>query len=227
MGAPTGVCASSCVGGALVGYGQATGCEALPNDVQCCVMYPCTYSSAAGVCTDTCAGTAYSSSDGASGCAAFADNIQCCLSSSMGDQSSSNNQGSVITGGSACTYNGVSGACLTSSSCQQQSGALFATTTGARGCESFAADVQCCVPSASQLQMMASTTTSTRAPVALTSGAIAGIIFAILFVICVVAAFIIYVRLIRKLTHASGSGSGEIAYANASYDSSAKKPSLI
>jgi len=103
----------------------------------------------AGYCTDqpTCTGVGgalFSSSVGASGCESFASSIKCCSGGSV-------SPGSPPVALLSCTYQSYTGKCMATKDCTAMSGQSRKSSAGAKGCQTLAAGIQCCVQASSPL----------------------------------------------------------------------------
>jgi len=161
---------------------------------------PCSYKAVDGVCTtqDGCSTTWTTSSSGASGCESEPDEVRCCTAGTP--------MMSTVQGVGPCSYKGVNGQCT--DSCPSG----YSTkkySQGALGCKSFAADVLCCVPTASLLYDAGDDTTGdpngeqpASSSMTLSSGdninIVVGVVLAAIIVIGVAVAVVIFLVVRRR-----------------------------
>jgi len=102
---------------------------------------PCTYSGSKGYClaTSTCQSMSnhrsVPSSIGANGCQSYAANVECCVAVAAPAPPPQ---------APACSFNDLNGVCVATSQCGGGHRSV-STAAGAKGCQAYAANVQCCV----------------------------------------------------------------------------------
>jgi len=185
---------------------------------------PCSYNGVSGSCATSCAGgILMSSSAGATGCQSLPTAWKCCTmpgQSSGGTSQQASPGGSMITGGPSCTYALHSGACISTTSCQAQSGQSFSSRKGANGCQAFASNIQCCIATASLLVGEMGDVFPPGAASTVSGGAIAGIVVGVVLFIALIGLLVFFV-VRAKTPHAP---KGEVVYANTAYDPNASTP---
>lgn len=122
----------------------------------------------------------------------------------------SDGQGGQLPSGPQCTYRGNRGACISTASCSGSRGQSFSSRIGANGCQSYPADIKCCIAGSSLLEGETGDETpqdfeiedDPDAP-ALEDGEIAGIVIGVLILVLVVGAVVFFVRAKRNASAAA------------------------